>query len=579
MLQMAIRAVGGEASVPLFQSLLRFLTHPSRRPLSISSSNPIPHRHLPSPSPSPPPAPPLSSPDDVNEICRILSDFRAPHHDIELALAPFSSKISTNLVEQVLKRTKNLGFSAHRFFFWAKRFPGFEPSVSNYKILISILGSSKQFPLMWDLLSEIRERESFELSPDVFWVIFGSYCRANLPHEAIRAFNRMPDYGLRPSQDDLDRLLYLLCKRKYVIQAQEFYDSKVGREEFRHSVKSCSILMRGWGDIGDPGAARKLFDEMQERGGDCVVVDVPAYNCLLEALCKGGHVDEAHRWFREMGNKGLKPDACSYSIFIRAYCEGNNVYSAFRVLDRMKRYDLVPNAYTYNCIVKKLCMDEKVEEAYLVLDEMVAGGVTNPDIWSYNTILAFHCDHCQVNLALRIVRRMEKEKYCMPDRHTYNMLLKMLIRVGRFDRVKQVWDDMVETRGFYPSVSSFAVMIHGLLKKKGKIEEACKYFEMMIDQGIPPYTSTCEMLKNRLVGMGLSEQIDLLADKMERSTSCSIQELAARTMRGTRSRRKESLSSESDHLSTTEAEAEGEDELENIMRFESKWMTKWNRDR
>ncbi|BAT95547.1 hypothetical protein VIGAN_08229700, partial [Vigna angularis var. angularis] len=45
-----------------------------------------------------------SLPDLVNEISRVLSDHRYPHHDLELSLKPFSPQISTNLVEQVLKR-------------------------------------------------------------------------------------------------------------------------------------------------------------------------------------------------------------------------------------------------------------------------------------------------------------------------------------------------------------------------------------------------------------------------------------------------------------------------------------------
>uniref|UniRef100_A0A803LN30 Pentatricopeptide repeat-containing protein n=1 Tax=Chenopodium quinoa TaxID=63459 RepID=A0A803LN30_CHEQI len=432
--------------------------------------------------------PPASS-DDVNDISRVLSDFRGPQHDIESALTPFSSKLSTNLVEQVLKRTKNLGFSAHRFFLWAKKLPGFQPDVNSYRILIDVLGSSKQFPLIWDLLSEVKSGENFELCSEIFWVIFGAYCRANLPNDAIRAFNRMSEFGLEPSLNDLDHLLYLLCRKKFVKEGQEFFDK--------------------------------------------IKVDVPAYNSLLEALCNGGDLDEAYAMFRAMESKGLAPDACTYSIFIRSYCKRDNIHSVFRVLDRMKRYELVPNLYTYNCIIKKLCLIEKVEDAHQLLDEMIEGGVS-PDTWSYNAIMAFHCDRNEVNRAVRLLSRMEKEN-CKPDRHSWNMLLKMLIRVGRFDKVEEVWGSMPR-KGFYPSVSTYAVMTHGFLKKKGKLDEAIKYFDMMIDEGIPPYSSTIEQLRNRFVGWGMMEKVEILADKMEASSSSSIKELS-KTMRGHRSQR------------------------------------------
>ncbi|KAL2928302.1 hypothetical protein RDABS01_028802 [Bienertia sinuspersici] len=469
------------------------------------------------------------SPEDVNDISRVLSDYRGPHHDIESALAPYSSKLSPNLVEQVLKRTKNLGFSAHRFFLWAKSFPDFQPDLYSYKILINVLGRSKQFALIWDLLYEVKSSENVKLCPEIFWVIFDAYCRANLPNDAIRAFNRMNEFELEPNLNDLDHLLYLLCRRKFVKHGQEFFDEV--KLKFDPSVKSYTILIRGWGDIGDSRKARKMFDEMLER--ECVV-DVPAYNGLLEALCNGGELDEAYAMFRAMGSKGLVPDACTYSIFIRSYCKRDNIHSIFRVLDRMKRYNLVPNVYTYNCIIKKLCANEKVDEAHGLLYEMITTGVS-PDTWSYNTIMAFHCDRNEVNRAVRLLSRMEEEN-CKPDHHTYNMLLKMLIRVGRFDKVDEVWNSM-PSRGYYPSVSTYAVMIHGFLKKKGKLDEACKYFEIMVDEGIPPYSSTIEQLRNRFVGWGLLEKMEILADKMEASSSSSIKELS-KTMRGVRSQRR-----------------------------------------
>ncbi|KAL7139981.1 hypothetical protein ABFS83_09G089600 [Erythranthe nasuta] len=466
------------------------------------------------------------SPHLVNDLSRILSDYRKPQHDVESALAPFASQLSPTLVEHVLKRCKNLGFSAHRFFLWAQSVAGFQHSRDSYHILVDILGSSRQFPFLWDFLTETKRTESCEISREIFWIVFRAYSRANLPSDAIRAFNKMLDYGITPCVDDLDQLLYTLCKRKHVKQAQEFFDQVKGGELIP-TVKSYSILMKGWGEIGDSGEAQKLFDEMLERE---YTVDLLAWNSVLDALCKGGKVDEAYELFRGMRSKGLEPDAYSYSIFIRASCSENDIHSAFRVLDSMKRCNLAPNVFTYNCIIKSLCKNNKIDEAYELLDEMLERGV-KPDTWSYNTVLAFHCDHNEVNTALNLISRMDKDG-CNRDRHTYNMVLKMLIRIGRFDRMEKVWYSM-EKKGFYPTVSTYAVMIHGLCKKRGKLEEASRYFEMMIDEGIPPYTETCEVLRNKLIGFRFAERTDILADKMERSSSESIRE-AASVMRGNR---------------------------------------------
>ncbi|KAK7253125.1 hypothetical protein RIF29_37572 [Crotalaria pallida] len=468
-----------------------------------------------------------SSPDHlVNDISRLLSDHRHPHHDLQPSLAPFSAHISTDLVQQVLKRCTHLPFPSHRFFLWAKSIPGFQHTPHTFRILVQILGSSKHFAILWDLLIEMRDSRCCQITSEVFWLIFKAYSQADLPDAAIRSFFRMDQFGIKPTIDDVDKLLYFLCKRKHIKQAQQFFDQakKIG---FLLTAKTYSILISGWGEVGDSDKASELFRAMLEQG---CPVDLLAYNNLLQALCNGGRVDEALNIFCDMVSKGVKPDAFTYSIFIRTYCDANDMHSAFRVLDRMSRYDLLPNVFTYNCIIKRLCKNENVEEAYRLLDEMISRGI-KPDTWSYNSIQAYHCDHCEVNRALKLLSRMEKDN-CPPDRHTYNMVLKLLIRIGRFDRATDVWENM-EKKKFYPSVSTFSVMIHGFSKKKGKLEEACKYFEMMIDEGIPPYVTTVESLRNRLVSLGLLDDIEILADKMRQSTSCSIQELA-NIMVGTR---------------------------------------------
>ncbi|KAL6006286.1 hypothetical protein ACLOJK_040332 [Asimina triloba] len=482
-------------AIPLISSPYRFFSH-------FSSS---PH----------PPLQTLS--DDVNQISRVLSDYRSPHHDIESALTPFASIITIDSVEQVLKRCRNLGVSAHRFFLWARNLPGFSHSPDSYNILCDILGSCKQFPLMWDFLAEMRD-EGVEIRPEIFWVIFRAYCRAGLPADALRAFGKMADFGLHPAVDDVDKLISFLCRSKHLSHAQEFL--KRVSSEFKLGPKTYSILMQGFGDCGKSDEALKVFDEMRER--ECCI-DVVAYNTLLEALCRGGNVDEASKRFREMGSYGLKPNSCSYAAFINAACGENDVHSALRILDRMRRYELIPSGFTHYCIIKLLCKNKMIDDAYKLMDEMSARGVA-PNVWTYNAILEAHCNLREVNRALRILVRMKKN-CCPPDRHTYNMLLKMLIGEGRIDRAMEVWDGMAE-QGFYPSVTTYSVMIHGLCKKKGRIEDACRYFEMMVDEGIPPYSATCNLLRVRLLQIGLRERVYILAEKMRQSTSCSIQELS-----------------------------------------------------
>lgn len=65
-----------------------------------------------------------------------------------------------------------------------------------------------------------------------------------------------------------------------------FFDK--AKNDFNLTAKTYSILMRGWADIGDLGKARKLFDELLERG---CLVDLLAYNSILESLFNVGNMN------------------------------------------------------------------------------------------------------------------------------------------------------------------------------------------------------------------------------------------------------------------------------------------------
>lgn len=350
--------------------------------------------------------------------------------------------------------------------------------------------------------------------------MFSSYARRKLPSDAVGVFNLMSDLGFAPSLIDLHSLLYSLCKYGFVDESETFFCKT--KSQFSVTNQTYTILISGWARLCNSERALNLFEEMVRQG---IKPDLPCYNAVIAALCRAGLFETANGWLTDMRCvHKIEPNAATYSAFVQAATEAKDLNSSIKVLDRMKRDGLTPNVFTYNTIIKLLCELERVDEAYELLDEMLLRG-TEPDIRSFNTILAVHCKLKECNKALRLLERMDNES-CLPDRHTYNMLLKMLLGVGRIDRAKEVWEGM-EKRRFYPPAACYAVMVHGLCRKKGRVEEACAYLERMVEEGIPPYESTCELLRQRLLKERQRERLLLVTDRMRRSSSRKIQELAS----------------------------------------------------
>ncbi|KAF7058633.1 hypothetical protein CFC21_065647 [Triticum aestivum] len=525
----------------------RRLAPRGRRPLPL----PRPRFHTASPhDPSPDPGP-YVDPGLVSTLSRVLSDFRGPRHDLPAALRGFAPRITPDAAAAVLRRCRHLPVPSLRFFLFAAGLPGFSHLPDSLLILANSLAGARLFPLLRSLLSDLPPAA---LSRGLFPRLFRAYSRALLPDDAIRAFSSMAGFGFHPTLADFHSLLFALCHNGLVNHAEVFF--RESGAHFDVSAKTYTILISGWAVVEKPENAQKLFDEMVERG---VEPDVPAYNALIDALCRGGDIARAQEHLKDMQqSRGLVPDAATYGPFLRAACASKDARDALRVLDRMRMHDLTPNVFTYNAIIRLLCELGEIEEAYNILGEIITRG-EKPDVWTYNTLLNAHCKKNEVNKSLRLIARMDKG-LCVPDRHSYNMLLKMLIGVGRIDKAVEVWDGM-ETRGFHPGAATYAVMIHGLSCKKGRLEEACGYFVMMVDEGIPPYQATCEVLRDRLTRHGLRDQLEVLIDRMRRSTSCTIQEMAS-IMRSTK-RADETRSTSSDQ------ELPGHDLDEN------EWRGKW----
>ncbi|XP_015612054.1 pentatricopeptide repeat-containing protein At1g52640, mitochondrial isoform X2 [Oryza sativa Japonica Group] len=326
----------------------------------------------------------------VGSLCRVLSDFRGPRHDLPAALRGFAPRLTPRDAAAVLRRCRHLPLPSLRFFLFAGELPGFSHHPDSLLVLANSLAGARLFPLLRSLLSDLPPSA---LSRGLFPLLFRAYSRARLPEDAIRAFSSMAGFGFPPTIADFHSLLFALSRNGLVEYGERFFRESTA--QFDVSAKAYTILISGWAVVKKPENARSLFDEMVKRG---VELDVHVYNALIDALCRGGDITSAQEQLSNMQKShGLVPNAATYGPFLHAACASKDVRAALRVLDRMHTHALTPNVFTYNAVIRLLCDLGEINEAYNILDEITTQG-EKPDVWSYNTLLNAHCKLKETNM-------------------------------------------------------------------------------------------------------------------------------------------------------------------------------------
>ena len=321
-------------------------------------------------------------------------------------------------------------------------------------------------------------------------------------HQAIRAFNDIDAFvEKKVSSEDFCLLLDTLCKYGHVKVAIEVFNRSIHR--FRADVKMYTVLIYGWCKLGRIRMAQGLLSEMVERG---VEPNVVTYNVLLNGICRRaslhpeerfeGTIRNAEEVFDEMRSRGIEPDVTSFSIVLHVYSRAHKPQLSLDKLRLMKEKGICPTVATYTSVVKCLCSCGRLEDAEALIDEMVENGIS-PCAATFNCFFKEYRGRRDADSALKLFKKMKSDGLCLPNSHTYGILIRMFLQLNKIGVVEEIWNDMKET-GVGPDLDMYTVLMHGLCEKH-RWREACHFFVEMIENGFLPQKVTFETLYRGLI--------------------------------------------------------------------------------
>ena len=196
-------------------------------------------------------------------------------------------------------------------------------------------------------------RALFEEMPHrnlITWnTILAAYVRAKDYRECLTLFDRMLGLGFHPTEATLVSVL-TSCSHLGDLSRGKWVHSfvKNSDKQIELDLLLSTSLLTMYTKCGDMDSARKIFDEMPEKG-------IVAWNSMIIGYGMLGRGDESMNLFLEMEKEGPPPSETTFVCLLSACAHGGLVLEGWWCFDRMlRKYTIKPKADHYGCMVDLL---------------------------------------------------------------------------------------------------------------------------------------------------------------------------------------------------------------------------------
>ncbi|KAF8019710.1 hypothetical protein BT93_G0415 [Corymbia citriodora subsp. variegata] len=440
----------------------------------------------------------------ADRLYDVIRNFSSPD-DLKQYFKSSRVVLSNELVDGVLKRFRfshGNPMQALEFFRHANRRRGFDHSAFSVDTMLYILGRSRKFGLIWDVLTEMKRTDRSTITPRTMMVVLGRIAKVCSVRQTVESFRMFRKFVPEFDTTCFNALLRTLCQEKSMHDARNVYHSL--KRDFQPNLQTFNILLSGWKSAEE---AENFFEEMKEMG---VKPDVVSYNSLVDVYCKGREIDNAYKVVEKMREEDISPDVITYTSIIGGLGLVGQPDKARDILKEMKEYGCYPDVAAYNAAVRNYCIAKRLGDAYSLLDEMESKG-SSPNSTTYNLFFRVFFWSNDLWHSDGMYRRMMNAG-CLPNTQSCMFLIKLCKRQENVDFALKLWNDMIE-KGFgsYTLVSD---VLFDLLCDFGKLAEAEKCFLQMVEKGQKPSHVSFRRIKVLMELANRSEALQNLSEKM-----------------------------------------------------------------
>ncbi|XP_028752236.1 pentatricopeptide repeat-containing protein At4g01570-like [Neltuma alba] len=382
------------------------------------------------------------------------------------------------------------------------------PDLCTYNSLISVLcnvGKVNDALIVWEELKG-SGHEPDEFTYRILIQGCSKTCRID---DATKIFYEMQNNGFQMDTVVYNSLLNGLLKARKISEACQLFEKMV-EDGVKASCWTYNILIDGLFKNGRPEAAYTLFCDLKKKGQ---FVDGITYSIIVLQLCKEGLLEEALQLVEEMESRGFVVDLVTItSLLIGIHKHGRWDWTD-RLLKHVKEGDLVYNVLKWKAGMEASMKSHKSKKKdYTPLfpskgdfEEMMMNLITSdsthldPDAATTKDeglISSSETDEWSSSPYMdRLANQMESNGYS-----------PKLFSPTPAQRVQEQGSDSFDIDMVNTFLSIFLA--------KGKLNLACKLFEIFTDMGVNPVSYTYNSIMSSFVKKGYFTEVWAVLSEM-----------------------------------------------------------------
>ncbi|KAL6626706.1 hypothetical protein ACP70R_030432 [Stipagrostis hirtigluma subsp. patula] len=284
------------------------------------------------------------------------------------------------------------------------------------------------------------------------------------PATSLRLFLRMLRAALRPDAYTLPFVLLAAarCPAPALARSAHALVQKLGLRDHDHTAHS---LITMYSNLGDPLAARRVFDEIPSR-------DVVSWNAMMKAYERAGMTAEVAGMFRSMLDEGMvAPNGVTLAIMLTACREAGDLVLGRWVEEWVRSSGMEVDSLIGSALVGMYEKCGEMAEARRVFDS-----INDKDVVAWNAMITGYAQNGMSNEAISLFHCM-REAGALPDKITLVGVLSSCAAVGALALGAEL-DSYASQRGLYSNVYVGTALVD-MYAKCGDLDNAIHVFRNM----------------------------------------------------------------------------------------------------